>query len=150
MGDNFPHPHSSVDVMISDSLSGLTPFLLYFGTGLVAMVLFKVLYALLTPFDEWQLVKQDFNTAAAISIGGALVGFTLALASAAKHSVAYGDFLIWAAVAMAAQLLAFMVVRLVLMPTIVSKIENNQIAGAVVLASVNISVGLLNAACMSY
>ncbi|MBY5991924.1 DUF350 domain-containing protein [Ferrimonas balearica] len=136
--------------MISDSLAGLIPFMTYFGTGLLAMVLFKVLYALITPFDEWQLVKKDFNTAAAISISGALVGFTLALASAAKNSIAYTDFLIWAVIAMAAQLLAFTVVRFILMPTIVSKIENNQIAGAVVLAGVNIGVGLLNAACMSY
>ncbi|SHI19687.1 DUF350 domain-containing protein [Ferrimonas marina] len=135
---------------MNGSLEGLLPFLMYFATGLAAMVVFKVLYALLTPFDEWELVKKDFNTAAAISIGGALLGFTLALASAAEHSIAYTDFLIWAAVAMAAQLLTFTVVRFVLLPNIVSKIENNQIAGAVVLASINISVGVLNAACMSY
>ncbi|GAA4886885.1 DUF350 domain-containing protein [Ferrimonas pelagia] len=135
---------------MTGSLEGLLPFMTYFGTGLAAMVLFKVLYALLTPFDEWQLVKKDFNTSAAISIGGALLGFTLALASAAKNSVAYSDFLIWAGIAMAAQLITFTAVRFILLPSIVEKIENDKIAGAVVLASINISVGMLNAACMSY
>jgi putative membrane protein len=135
---------------MSASLEGLLPFVTYFSTGLLAMTLFKFLYARLTPFDEWRLVKQDLNTAAAISIGGALLGYTLALAAAAGNSVAYLDFLIWALIAMAAQLLAFLVVRFVLIPTIIDKIENNQIAGAVVLASINVSVGLLNAACMSY
>jgi putative membrane protein len=132
------------------SLEGLLPFITYFCTGLAAMTLFKVLYARLTPFDEWGLVKQKYNTAAAISIGGALLGYTLALAAAASNSVAYLDFLVWALIAMAAQLLTFLVVRFALIPTIVDKIENNQIAGAVVLASINVSVGLLNAACMSY
>lgn len=136
--------------MLTESLSGLVPFFLYFGTGLAAMVIFKVLYALITPFDEWQLVKGQFNTAAAISIGGGLIGFTLALAAAASNSIAYSDFLLWAIIAMVAQLLAFLVVRFLLMPDIVSKIENDKVAGAVVLAAVNISVGLLNAACMSY
>ena len=135
---------------MTSSLEGLLPFITYFGTGLAAMVLFKVLYARLTPFDEWGLVKNQFNTAAAISIGGALLGYTLALAAAASNSVAYFDFLIWALIAMAAQLLTFVVVRFALIPTIVEKIENNKIAGAIVLASINVSVGLLNAACMSY
>ncbi|GAA5189661.1 DUF350 domain-containing protein [Ferrimonas gelatinilytica] len=132
------------------TLQGLLPFLTYFGTGLAAMVLFKFLYALLTPYDEWTLVTQQKNTAAAISIGGALLGFTLALAAAASNSVAYNDFLIWAGIAMAAQLLTFTLVRFVVLPSIVEKIKNNEIAGAVVLASINISVGLFNAACMTY
>ncbi len=132
------------------TLQGLLPFLLYFGTGLAAMVLFKFLYALLTPYDEWALVTQQSNSAAAVSIGGALLGFTLALAAAASNSVAYGDFLIWAGIAMAAQLLTFTLVRFVVLPSIVDKIKNNEMAGALVLASINVSVGLFNAACMTY
>ncbi|WP_243464956.1 DUF350 domain-containing protein [Photorhabdus temperata] len=56
----------------------------------------------------------------------------------------------WGVVALLAQIAGFFMVRVFMMPKIVSRIENNEIPAAVVLAAVSISVGLLNAACMTY
>ena len=53
-------------------------------------------------------------------------------------------------VALVAQTLAFLIVRFVFMPKIVSRIENNEVSAGVILAAVSISVGMLNAACMTY
>lgn len=132
------------------SLSGLDNFALYFLLGLGLMLLFKTAYVLVTPYDEWRLIKEQQNLAAAISLAGALVGFSIALSGAAANSVSLIDFLIWALVGLIAQLLAFAIVRFLLLPKLIERIERNEISAAVVLAGVNVAVGLFNAACMSY
>lgn len=129
-------------------LSGVGNFSLYFLISLIALVVFKFLYTFMTPYDEWALVKEQ-NTAAACALGGAIIGFTLAIASAAKHSISLLDFGLWALIALVAQLIAFGIVRLFL-PRISERITNNEIASGILLGAVSISIGILNAACMSY
>lgn len=125
-------------------------FLLYFGLSLIFLLVFKWLYTLITPHDEWALIKDEQNTATAIGFGGAVLGFAIALSGAMTESVSLLDFAIWAGVALVAQILAFGILRYGFMPKIVSRMENNEISAGVLLAAVNVSVGLLNAASMSY
>ena len=99
---------------------------------------------------QWKLIKEERNTAAAIGFGGAMVGFALAVASAASNSVSLVDFAIWAGVALVAQLLAFYTVRIFFMPKIVTRLESNEVSAGVILAATNVAVGLMNAACMTY
>lgn len=129
-------------------LLGLGNFVIYFGVGLVALLLFKVLYTLFTPYDEWALVKNQ-NIAAACALGGATIGFAIALGSAASNSVSMLDFAIWAVVALIAQILAYFVVRL-FMPLISQRIQDNEVPAGIVLGSVSIAIGILNAASMTY
>jgi putative membrane protein len=131
-------------------LAGITHFAAYFGLSLVALVAFKFLYALVTPHDEWKLIREQKNTAAAIGLGGAVVGFSIALAGAASNSVSLLDFGTWALVALVAQVLAFAIVRFVFMPRLITRIEEGEVSAGAMLAAVAIAVGLLNAACMSY
>ena len=135
---------------IQTSLIGLGSFALYFAISLGLLVVFKYLYALVTPHDEWKLVKEDKNVAAAIGFVGAIVGLALALASAASNSVSLIDFVIWGVVALIAQTVAFALVRFVFMPKIVQRIIDNEISAGIILGGVSVSVGLLNAACMTY
>ena len=135
---------------IMQSLAGLDNFALYFGLSILFLFIFKLVYALVTPHDEWKLVKEDKNVAAAIGFGGAIIGFAIALGSAASNSVAVIDFAIWAIVAVIAQSLAFAILRFSFMPKIAERINNNEISSGVMLASMSIAVGLLNAACMTY
>ena len=60
---------------ILQSLAGLGSFAMYFGLSIVFLFVFKLVYALVTPHDEWKLVKEDKNVAAAIGFGGAIIGF---------------------------------------------------------------------------
>ena len=113
-------------------------------------MVFKFIYTLVTPHDEWELIKEQQNTATAIGFGGAIVGFAIALASAASHSISLIDFAIWGAIALIAQLFAFALVRYGFMPKLVERMEQNEISSGVILAAVNIAIGLLNAASMSY
>jgi putative membrane protein len=136
--------------MVLTSLAGLGNFALYFGLSIVLMFVFKIVYTFVTPHDEWKLVKEQQNVAAAIGFGGAIIGFCLALSGALSNSEFLVDFLIWGLVALVAQSLAFALLRFTFMPKIAERIANNEISAGVMLAAVSISVGLLNAACMTY
>ena len=131
-------------------VASLIGFATYFGISLLFLIAFKAVYAIVTPHAEWKLIKEEKNTAAAVGFGGAMVGFALAVASAASNSVSLVDFAIWAGVALVAQLLAFYTVRIFFMPKIVSRLENNEVSAGVILAATNIAVVLMNAACMTY
>lgn len=135
--------------MVTGTLSGLGAFALYFGLSFVALLLFKTIYTLITPHDEWALVKQN-NSAAAVALVGTLIGYAIALASAASNSIDLIDFAIWAVVALVAQLIAYALVRLAFLRQIATRIEKGEIASGIVLAGISISIGLLNAACMTW
>jgi putative membrane protein len=134
----------------SELLPAIGNFALYFGLSLIFIWLFKWLYTLVTPHDEWKLIREQQNIATAIGFGGAVIGFAIALSGALTESVSIIDFAVWAAVALVAQLLAFAILRFGFMPKIVERMENNEVSAGVILAAVNIAVGLLNSASMSY
>ncbi len=129
-------------------LIGLGNFALYFAVSLIALLLFKVLYTLFTPYDDWALVKNQ-NSAAAYALGGAVIGFSIALGSAASNSVSLLDFAVWAVVALIAQILAYFIVRM-FMPLISQRIQDNETPAGIVLGAVSIAIGILNAASLTY
>ncbi len=135
---------------VLNSISGLGNFALYFAVSIVLLFVFKIVYAFVTPHDEWNLVKVHKNQAAAVGFGGAMVGFSIALAGAAANSEFLIDFVIWGVVAIIAQSLAFAILRFTFMPKIAERIDKNELSAGTMLAALSISVGLLNAACMSY
>lgn len=132
----------------TDYLATLPAFLAYFATGLVLLVLFVVLYTLITPHREWALIRAG-NLAAATSLSGAMLGFLLPLASVVMNSLNLIDMAVWAGVALVIQLLTFVAVRLAL-PGLSRKIEAGDPAAAVILAASALGIGVLNAACMTY
>ncbi|WP_100656425.1 DUF350 domain-containing protein [Alteromonas flava] len=132
------------------SISNLDSFAMYFAISIVFLFVFKIIYAFVTPHDEWHLVKEQRSVAAAIGFGGAMVGFAIALGGAVANSQSLIDFGVWGVVAIIAQALAFAVLRFTFMPKIAERINNDEISAGVMLAAVSIAVGLLNAACMTY
>lgn len=136
----------SFDAM--QSLSGLIPFVKYFGLSALLALVFSFVYTKFTPHDELKLIREN-NSAAAISFAGALIGFVIPMTTASKVSVNLIDFAIWGLVAMAVQILVFGFVRL-LMPTVVERIVKGEQAKAILLASISVAAGFMNAASMSY
>ncbi|WP_271271534.1 DUF350 domain-containing protein [Aliamphritea hakodatensis] len=132
------------------SLAGLTNFALYFAVAIGLLLAFKFIYAFITPYDEWKLVREEQNVAAATGFTGAIIGFSLALASAAANSVSLLDFAIWGVIGLVAQILAFLILRFVFMPKLVQRIKDNEISAGIMLGGLSVAVGLLNAACMTY
>lgn len=131
-------------------LVNLGAFALYFGLSIIFLMVFKFIYIRVTPYDEWKLVKEQNNVAAALTLSGAFIGYSLAIASAASNSISLLDFAVWAFVALIAQIIAFLIVRFGFMPKLVERIQENEIPAGIVMGSMSIAIGLLNAACMTY
>jgi putative membrane protein len=129
-------------------LGGLPAFAAYFASAVILLALFVAIYVKTTPYPELTLIREG-NVAAAISLSGAMIGFVLPVASSIEHSVSLLDMLLWSVVALVVQLIAYALVRLVL-PHLAQKIGQGDIASGVFLAGTSITLGLLNAAAMTY
>lgn len=123
-------------------------FLIAFVAAGLFTIAFKLIYQAITPYKESALIRQG-NTAAAIVLGGALLGYVLPLASALSHTVSLVEFCAWAALAGVIQIVTFTVVRILVVKDMTARIENGEIAPAVYLFSISLAVGVLNAACMT-
>ncbi len=128
-------------------LSGSGAFALTFVVSLVLLAVFAALYSAITSHREIMLIRGG-NTAAALSFGGAIVGFVIPLAKAVAQSVSLIDLLVWSAVAFVAQLCAYGVAAL-LVPHLRKSIDEDHVASGIVLTALAIAIGVLNAAAMS-
>jgi putative membrane protein len=133
---------------IFDSFAGFDDFLVYLAVSLTLLAVFVVVYIRVTPYREIALIREG-NMAASFSLSGSLLGFIVPLASAVQHSVGLVDMAIWGLIAMAVQIAAFVVVKL-LIPSITHDIAAGKGAQGFFLGALSLGVGLLNAACMSY
>lgn len=130
------------------SLAGLPAFAAYFALAIVLLLLFIRLYTWVTPQDEFGLIRAN-NPAAAIAFGGALIGFTWPLASAITHSMSLLDCAIWGGVALVVQVLTF-VISSAALKQLPQRITQGELAAGIFSAACSVTVGMLNAACMSY
>lgn len=126
-------------------------FGLFFLTAMAVFGVFLFLYAKVTPYDDYQMIFGENNTAAALGFGGAIVGLCIPLYSALVHSVSYIDFVMWAGVAMSIQLIfAFILTRLSGKFSVEKHINDKAVSVGILMAFMSISIGLLNAGSMSY
>ncbi|MSQ54091.1 MAG: DUF350 domain-containing protein [Betaproteobacteria bacterium] len=130
------------------SLSGLDEFLIYFGLAIAFVAIFLFVYVKITPYHELKLIREG-NAAAAASLSGALVGFSLPLAAAIQNSVHAWDMMIWAVIALIVQLLVYALVRYT-MVNVGRRIPQGEVAAGVFLGAMSVVAGILNAACMTY
>ncbi|MEI7431919.1 MAG: DUF350 domain-containing protein [Betaproteobacteria bacterium] len=134
--------------MLPKMLTLLPAFFSYFAVAVVLLVVFLLIYVNVTPYDELALIRQG-NTAASISISGALIGFAMPVANVIAHSDTLGDLALWGAIAGVIQLLTYLVARFAL-PHLTEDIPDGKIAPAIFLSALSLTVGLINAACMTY
>lgn len=128
--------------------TGALAFLLAFVTAGVFTLAFKVIYQWITPYKERDLIRAG-NSAAAIALAGALIGYVLPLASALSNTVSLLEFAAWATLAGVIQIVSFTAVRMVALPDVKARIEAGEVSVGIYMAGISISVGLLNAACMT-
>jgi putative membrane protein len=124
----------------------LPAFASFFLTAVVLLGVFAVLYELVTPYNELQLIREG-NPAAAITLGGAIIGFALPIAVSVAVSHNLYAMVGWAVVAGIVQLLVYVAARLAL-PRINEAIPQGKIASGIFLASLSVGVGILNAGCI--
>ncbi len=126
----------------------LPAFLAYFAVAIGLLALFLLVYLNVTPYHEVALIR-DGNSAAAVSLSGALLGFAMPVANVIAHSDTLLDLASWGAIAGVIQILAYLVARLAL-PQLDQDIPAGKTAPAIFLTVLSLSVGLINAACMTY
>ena len=128
-----------------------TDFLSFFFTAVALVIVFLYLYAIVTPYDDYNLIFQENNEAASLGFGGAIIGVSIPLYSALVHSVSYIEFAIWGAIAILIQLIfAFVVTRLGGKYSFKEKISQGVVPVGILMAFLSISIGLLHAGSMSY
>lgn len=132
--------------MFDPVIQQLPAFASFFLSAVVLLITFTGLYILVTPYNELRLIREG-NQAAALSLGGALIGLALPIALSVAVSHNLYAMIGWGVVACAVQLAAFIAARLAL-PQLNEHIPQGKLSAGILLASISIGVGILNAGCI--
>jgi len=125
-------------------LHSILAFLSYLSVSIVLLVAFVTIYIRFTPYKEFELIAHD-NTAVAITLAGAVLGFTFPLVSSIYYTQSLVEMSVWAAITCIVQLVVFVILR-----RFAKRIEEGHVASAVMVATFSVAIGLLNAVCISH
>ncbi len=128
-------------------VAAIPNFARYIVVGFGLAGLFLAVYAQITPWREYTLIRAG-NSAAAVALIGALLGFCLPLANTIAHSISLIDVVIWALVALFVQVLVHIGMRM-LLPQLKAAIEADQMAAGITAGGFAACFGLINAACLT-
>ncbi len=133
---------------VLDSFVSGFPILMLHSSVTIAILLAGIwLYIWMTPWDEMALIRKG-NNAAALSLGGAIIGLALPLAVAMAASVSVYEIILWGPVTLILQIIAYRVADIVLR-TLPKRIEDGQMSAAILLVSIKIAAAIVNAAAVS-
>ncbi|MEE2997865.1 MAG: DUF350 domain-containing protein [Pseudomonadota bacterium] len=136
-----------MDPVIQSFLAGFPVLLLHFAVTIAMLSIGVTVYHYVTPYHELRLVRGG-NTAAAISISGAISGMAIPLAICMATSVSVWDIVIWGVLALLIQILAYRIGD-VLVKDLPTRIENGEIGAAVLVVGIKLSVAFINAAAIA-
>ncbi len=128
-------------------MTAIANYVIYLLLASALILIFLVVYTKLTPFNEFLLIRQG-NNAAMLSLGGALLGFSMTIASSILHTSNYLQFVAWAVGAMVVQVLAYAVTAKLLRMS-KEHIEAGNTAFGGLIGAISLSLGAINAACIS-
>ena len=128
-------------------MAAIVNYVIHLFLAAVLLIVFFKAYTWLTPFDEITLIRQG-NHAAALTLGGAMLGFSLTIASSLLHTSNYQEFFAWAAGAMLVQFAAYIATSYMLRMA-KDQIEGGNSAFGALLGAISLSIGGINAACIS-
>lgn len=138
-------------MQITVGLVNLVSYLSYFVTMLILLLVAGYAYVRFTPLDELALIREG-NVAAAIMLGGAMIGFGLVFYSSATHSANLLDTVLWSVISLVVQIVAFELVRGImyaLHDDWQTKIKEGDIAHGVFFGCFSLTIGIINAACVT-
>jgi putative membrane protein len=127
--------------------SGFPITLLHVAISVAMLFVAAAVYILLTPHKEISLIR-DGNVAAALDVGGVLVGLAIPLAYSLKASTTLADVALWGVATVAVQLLVFRLVDLVL-HGLPKRIQDGEMAAAAVLVGAKLATAMIVAAAVA-
>ena len=130
-----------MEAILQSLISGIPILALHLVTTFAILIGGMGIYMWITPYADIKLVREG-NTAAAVALGGAFLGLAVPLAGCLAGSVTALDILLWGLVTLVVQLVSFKVVDVVLQG-LGKRITAGEMAAAIFLAFVNVSVGAI-------
>lgn len=127
--------------------AGFPIFLLHTAVTVAILLAAAAVYVLLTPHREITLIREG-NSAAALSLGGVLVGLAIPLSASLKASTNIVEVALWGVVTVVVQLLVFRLVDLTL-HGLPRRIQDGEISAAALLVGAKIATALVIAAARS-
>jgi putative membrane protein len=124
-------------------MNAIVAFVEYLGTSVVLLVLFVCIYVRATPYKEFALIAHD-NTAVAITLAGAVMGFTIPMLAAIFYTHSLIEMLVWAAITCLVQLGVQLALR-----SQAKRVEEGHVSSAIMVATFSVAIGLLNAVSIS-
>lgn len=121
--------------------TGFPVTLLHFGVTALILFLGATLYVLMTPHREIALIREG-NAAAAVSLGGVLVGLALPLAVSMNASTSVVEIGLWGASTVIVQLLVFRLVDLFLRG-LPQRIQEGEVAAAALLVGAKLATAII-------
>ena len=127
--------------------AGFPVFLAHAGVTVIILFAAAALYVLLTPHKEITLIREG-NTAAAVSLGGVLLGLAIPLSASLRASTNVIEIGLWGAVTVVVQLLIFRLVDM-LLRGLPKRIQDGEMSAAALLVGAKIATALIIAAARS-
>jgi putative membrane protein len=128
-------------------LANLGNYALYLVSTLVTLAIAVVIYVRVTPFDEFALIRRG-NVAAAVALAGTLIGYAVVVYAATTHGSNLLETLVWSAISLVGQIIAFEIVQLALRD-LRAGMEKGELSYGITLGGVSIAIGIINAACLT-
>ncbi|WP_456363634.1 DUF350 domain-containing protein [Priestia aryabhattai] len=128
----------------------LLNYLSYAGLGFILLFVGFILFEVSTKTKELSLIGKG-NEAAAMVIGGKLLGLAFVLGSAIANSINLIDMVIWGIVGIVTQIILSLLAEVITIRfSIKEAIEENNKAVGTVLLLMSLSVGWVIAQCLTY
>jgi putative membrane protein len=124
-------------------INAVGSFVEYLGTSIVLLMIFVYIYARAAPYKEFALIAHD-NVAVAVTFAGAVLGFTLPLLAAIYYTHSLVEMIVWAAITCLVQLGILLALR-----SQAKRIEEGHVSSAIMVATLSVAIGLLNAISIS-
>ena len=126
---------------IQSFVSGFDDFLIQMAATLALFVAGIVIYVLLTPHKELDLIR-DGNPSASVAFAGIVLGLAIPLQACLAHAFDVVEVLVWGVVVLLIQLIAFRVVDMVL-HGLPRRIAEGDVAAAIFVFAVKVGVALI-------
>ncbi|TCP69632.1 DUF350 domain-containing protein [Baia soyae] len=135
-------------------------FLTYLGVSIPILILGVVVFAVTTPYPEFQLLKEASQMddaskvaagkAAAYDLSGKILGLTIVLASAILSSQNLVDFIIWGVIGVVFQVLVFYLFHLITPFSVIKEIPKGNVPVAIFSSRISLISSLILAASIYY
>lgn len=130
-------------------LSTLPNYLQFGGVALLLFIAGLVIYELITPIREFKEIAAG-NLAAAAGFSGFVIGYGIVINSVASSTHDLFELIVWSAIGLGGQLLAFFVAWALSGRQLINSINNGTVSSGVFLGAVSIVFGLINGGALSY